>query len=134
VPLPKARHTTRQPNAVVFDVRPVLYQLTGTDLTQIHGIGPYLALRLVAKCGTDLTRWRSAKHFTSWLTLSPGSKISGGKVLSAHTRKTNNRLTAHLRLAAVTVGRTNTALGAFYRRLAARRILISHPKTHRVIK
>lgn len=90
------------------------------DLTQIHGIGPYLALRLISECGTDLSRWRSAKHFTSWLTLSPGSKISGGKVLSAHTRKTGNRLTAHLRLAAVTVGRTNTALGAFYRRLAAR--------------
>jgi len=41
-------------------------------------------------------------------------------VLSSHTRKTNNRIAAHLRLAAVTVGRTSTALGAFYRRLAAR--------------
>lgn len=118
--LPKARHRTRQPNALNFDVRSVLYQMVGVDLTQIHGIGPYLALRLVSECGTDLTRWPSAKHFTSWLTLSPGSKISGGKVLSAHTRKTTNRLTAHLRLAAVTVGRTDTALGAFYRRLAAR--------------
>jgi len=94
--------------------------LTGTDLTQIHGIGPNLALRLIAECGTDLSRWHSAKHFTSWLTLSPGSKISGGKVLSAHSRKTSNRVTAHLRLAAVSVGRTSTALGAFYRRLAAR--------------
>ena len=119
-PLPKARHRTVQPNAVNFDVRPVLYQLTGVDLTQIHGIGPYLALRLIAECGTDLSRWRSAKHFTSWLTLSPGCKISGGKVLSAHTRKTTNRVAAHLRLAAVTVGRTDTALGAFYRRLSAR--------------
>jgi len=119
-PLPKARHRTVQPNAVSFDVRPVLYQLAGVDLTQIHGIGPYLALRLIAECGTDLSRWRSAKHFTSWLTLSPGCKISGGKVLSAHTRKTTNRVAAHLRLAAVTVGRTNTALGAFYRRLSAR--------------
>jgi transposase len=119
-PLPKPRYTTRQPNALNFDVRSALYQLAGVDLTQIHGIGPYLALRLVSECGTDLSRWRTAKHFTSWLTLSPGSKISGGKVLSAHTRKTSNRLTAHLRLAAVTVGRTNTALGAFYRRLAAR--------------
>lgn len=63
---------------------------------------------------------RTARHFTSWLTLSPGCKISGSKVLSAHTRKTSNRVTAALRLAAVTVGRTNTALGAFYRRLAAR--------------
>jgi transposase len=119
-PLPKARHRTKQPNDVNFDVRSAMYQLAGTDLTTIHGIGPFLALRLVAECGTDLTRWRTAKHFTSWLTLSPGCKISGGKVLSAHTRKTSNRVTVALRLAAVTVGRTNTALGAFYRRLAAR--------------
>ena len=118
--LPMPRHKTVQPNAVAFDSRPLLYQLTGVDLTQIHGVGPYLALRLVAECGTDLSKWPTAKHFTSWLTLAPGCKISGGKVLSAHTRKTNNRVTAHLRLAAVTVGRTNTALGAFYRRLAAR--------------
>ena len=119
-PLPQPKHKTKQPNAVNFDTRPLLYQLTGVDLTQIHGIGPYLALRLIGECGTDLSRWPTAKHFTSWLTLSPGCKISGGKVLSAHTRKTTNRITAHLRLAAVTVGRTNTALGAFYRRLAAR--------------
>ncbi len=119
-PLPDPRHKTKQPNAVSFDTRPLLYQLTGVNLTQIHGIGPYLALRLIGECGTDLSRWPTAKHFTSWLTLSPGCKISGGKVLSAHTRKTTNRVTAHLRLAAVTVGRTSTALGAFYRRLAAR--------------
>jgi transposase len=119
-PIPKARHRTPAGNAMSFDVRPILYQLAGVDLTQIHGLGPYLALRLIGECGTDMSRWKTAKHFTSWLTLSPGSKISGGKVLSAHTRKTTNRVAAHLRLAAVTVGRTNTALGAFYRRLAAR--------------
>ncbi|HTD89114.1 MAG TPA: IS110 family transposase [Burkholderiales bacterium] len=119
-PLPEPRHKTKQPNAMNFDTRPLLYQLTGVDLTQIHGIGPFLALRLIGECGTDLSRWPTAKHFTSWLTLSPGCKISGGKVLSAHTRKTKNRIAAHLRLAAVTVGRTSTALGAFYRRLAAR--------------
>lgn len=119
-PLPEPRHRTKQPNEVNFDTRPLLYQLTGVDLTQIHGIGPYLALRLIGECGTDLSRWPTAKHFTSWLTLAPGCKISGGKVLSAHTRKSTNRVSAHLRLAAVSVGRTNTALGAFYRRLAAR--------------
>lgn len=119
-PLPKPRHRTRQPNALNFNVRALLYQLVGVDLTQIHGIGPYLALRLVAECGTDLSRWRTAHHFTSWLTLAPGCRISGGKVLSAHTRKTKNRVTALLRLAAVTIGKTSTALGAFYRRLSAR--------------
>lgn len=119
-PLPKAKHRSKLPSDPNFDVRSAMYQLAGTDLTQIHGIGPFLALRLISECGTDLSRWRTAKHFTSWLALSPGCKISGGKVLSSHTRKTSNRLTVVLRLAAVTVGRSNTALGAFYRRLAAR--------------
>lgn len=119
-PLPKAKHRSKLPSDPGFDVRRAQYQLTGTDLTQIHGIGPFLALRLVGECGTDLSRWPTAKHFASWLTLSPGCKISGGKVLSAHTRKTSNRVTVTLRLAAVTVGRSHTALGAFYRRLAAR--------------
>ena len=119
-PLPKIRSKTRQPNAINFDVRASLYQLIGADLTQIHGIGPYLALRLVSECGVDLSRWPTAKHFTSWLKLAPGNKKSGGKVLSAYTGKIKNRVTAHLRRAAVSIGRTNTALGAFYRRLAAR--------------
>jgi transposase len=120
-PLPKAKHrTNKQPSDPNFDVRSAMYQLAGTDLTQIHGIGPFLALRLIGECGTDMSRWPTAKHFTSWLTLAPGCKISGGKVLSSHTRKTSSRITVALRLAAVTVGRSNTALGAFYRRLAGR--------------
>jgi hypothetical protein len=119
-PLPKARSRTQQPNALSFDARTLMCQLAGVDLTQIHGIGSYLAVRLVAECGTDLSRWPTPKHFTSWLTLSPGCKVSGGKVLSSHTRKTTNRVAVLLRLAAVTVGKTSTALGAFYRRLAAR--------------
>ncbi len=59
-----------------------LYGVVGVDLTQIHGLGPSLALKLVAECGTDLKAWPSAKHFTSWLCLAPGNKISGGKILS----------------------------------------------------
>jgi Transposase IS116/IS110/IS902 family len=64
--------------------------------------------------------WPNAKHFTSWLCLAPANKISGGKVLSTRTRRSGSRAAALLRLAAVTVGRTQTALGAFYRRLSAR--------------
>ena len=65
-----------------------------------------------------MSRWPTVKHFTSWLALSPGSKISGGKVLSSRTRRTKNRAAALLRLAATTIGRSQTGLGAFYRRLA----------------
>jgi transposase len=107
-------------NDFSFDVRSALYQLLGLDPTQIHGLGPYLALKLVAECGTDMSRWPSAKHFTSWLCLAPGNKISGGKVLSSKTRRSSSRAAAALRLAATAVGKTETALGAFYRRLSSR--------------
>jgi transposase len=118
--LPKARTKGKQVNAPSFDVRAALYGVLGTDLTQIHGLGPALALKLVAECGTDLRAWKSAKHFTSWLCLAPGNKISGGKLLSSRTRRSSSRAAALLRLAATTIGRSDTALGAFYRRLSSR--------------
>lgn len=121
VALPQARRKSRSKREPAFEVRDALYTLVGgVDLTQVHGLGPYSALRIVAECGTDMSRWRTAKHFTSWLTLAPGNKISGGKVLSSQTRRSANRATALLRMAAVGVSRTATALGAFFRRLAAR--------------
>lgn len=67
-----------------------------------------------------MRKWPTSKHFTSWLTLAPGNKISGGRVLSSKTRRSSNRAAALLRIAAVNIGRTPTAIGAFYRRLAAR--------------
>jgi transposase len=118
--LPKARTKRNQVNAPSFDVRAALYGVLGTDLTQIHGLGPSLALKLVAECGTDLRAWKTAKHFTSWLCLAPGNKISGGKLLSSRTRRSSSRAAALLRLAATTIGRSDTALGAFYRRLSSR--------------
>jgi transposase len=101
-------------------VRAALFALLGKDITMIDGLGPYLSLKLIAECGDDLSSWPSAKHFTSWLGLAPSNKISGGKMLSSRTRRSGGRAAALLRLAAVTVGRTDTALGAFYRRLSAR--------------
>jgi len=119
-PLPAPRYQTQTHNALAFPAREALHRILGVDLTQIHGLGPYLALKLVGECGTSLAAWPSAKHFTSCLCLAPSNKISGGKVLSAKTRRSNNRAAALLRLAAVAVGRTETALGAFYRRLSGR--------------
>lgn len=118
--LPPRRRRRPQKNEPHFEIQSVLHALLGVDLTQIHGLGPYSALRIIAECGTDMTRWPTSKHFTSWLTLAPGSKISGGRVLSARSRRSTNRAAVLLRIAAVSVGRTSTALGAFFRRLAAR--------------
>jgi transposase len=118
-PLPAVRHTAGK-NEPKFDVRGSLYKLLGADLSQIHGLGPYTVLQLIGECGDDMRKWPTSKHFTSWLTLAPGNKISGGRILSSKTRRSSNRAAALLRIAAVNVGRTQTALGAFYRRLAAR--------------
>jgi transposase len=120
VPPPRRRRRADQANALAFDARAALFQFLGKDITRIDGLGPYLSLKLIAECGDDLSSWPSAKHFTSWLGLAPSNKISGGKVLSSRTRRSGGRAAALLRLAAVTVGRTDTALGAFYRRLSAR--------------
>jgi len=67
-----------------------------------------------------MTRWPTEEHFTSWLTLAPHNKISGGRLLSSKTQPSTNRAATILRMAAMNLGRTDTALGAFYRRLAYR--------------
>ena len=121
-PLPASRTRRKTPknNDLPFDVRTPLFHLTGgVDLTQIDGIGPHTALKLIAEIGTNMTRWPTEKHFTSWLTLAPNNKITGGRVISSRTQASANRAAATLRMAAMTLGRTQTALGAFYRRLAA---------------
>ena len=92
--------------------------LLGKDITRVDGFGPYLALKLVAECGDDLGL---AECKALHLMAGPGAdnKISGCRVLPSRTRRTGSRAAALLRLAAVTVGRTDTALGAFYRRFSA---------------
>jgi hypothetical protein len=117
--LPSARHRTKQPNQLSFDVRPLLWKITGADLTQIHGFGPYLALKFVAECGTDMNRWPDASHFTSWLCLSRGIRSPVEKYCP-RKHGVHCRIAAALRLAATTIGRSDTALGAFYRRLSSR--------------
>ena len=106
-PLPAVRHAKGR-NEPAFDTRAALYTWLGADLTQIHGLGAYTVLQLVAECGDDMRKWPTAKHFTSWLSLAPGNKVSGGRLLSSRTRRSANRAAVLLRLAAV------------YRRLAAR--------------
>jgi transposase len=120
-PLPTARpRQAPYRNAPRFELRGPLYQLAGADLSQLDDVGPYNALRLLSEIGTDMTRWPSEKHFTAWLTLAPQNKVSGGRLLSSRTRPSANRAAAILRLAVSNLGRTQTALGAFYRRLSIR--------------
>ena len=94
--------------------------MCGVDLTQIDGIDALTAQVILTEIGWDMSPWPTAKHFASWLRLSPCNDISGGKVLRRRTKKTANRANTALRVAAQSLARSNSALGAFYRRIRAR--------------
>ena len=89
------------------------------DLTRIDGVDGFTALKVISEIGTDMTKWPSAKHFASWLGLSPNNRITGGKVISSKTKPSANRAAAALRLAANALHRSDSALGAFLRRKKA---------------
>jgi len=107
-------------NAPRFDARTALFEAGGVDLTRIPGIEASSALKIISEIGTDLRRFPSVKHFTSWLGLCPGTKISGGKALSGTTKRCANRAAQALRMAAQALRKSQSALGAYHRRLCAR--------------
>ena len=108
-----------QKNAPAFDVQGHLYRMTGVDLTLIDGVDGFTALKVISEIGTDMSRWPTAKHFASWLGLSPHNRITGGRVISSRTKANANRAAAALRLAANALHRSDSALGAFLRRKKA---------------
>lgn len=114
------KRAKRNPNSPRFDARSQLYRACGVDLTAIDGIDANTALKVMGEIGPDITRWPTAKHFCSWLCLCPGTKKSGGKTISSKTRRGGNRAAAALRLAAQSLERSCSAMGAFYRRMKAR--------------
>ena len=108
-------------NAPTIDFTAAVIRICGMDLMKVCGLNLLSVLMLIGEIGVDMSRWRSARAFCSWLGLCPGTKISGGKVLSRRTRKVNNRAATILRLAAWAAGKTDTWIGRFYRRIKARR-------------
>jgi len=116
---PNKKQTNK--NSPNFNLGKELYRLAGVDLLAIPGVNTVTALQILSEIGFDMTRWKNAKQFASWLGLCPGNKISGGKILSSKTKPSNNRAAATLRMAASTLYRSPTALGAYLRRLKSRK-------------
>jgi transposase len=117
-PAPQARiaRSHRKQTSWV-DLRVQLYRVAGVDLTQIDGINVQTAQTVISEVGVDMTRWRSEKQFASWLGLCPDNRVSGGKVLKRGTRHVINRAATALRMAAWSLFRSQSALGANFRRL-----------------
>lgn len=120
--LPKVERDKRAHGNVpaTFDLRDELYRSSGVDLTSIDGVNVLTAQTVVAEVGSDMSSFATEAHFVAYLGLSPNNKISGGKVIGRDKRKTKNRAGQALRLAAGTLLRSDTYLGAQYRRLRTR--------------
>ncbi len=116
----KGKKRSRQRNAPKFDLRTQLFRMCGVDLTRIDGIDVTTALAVISETGTDMSRFATVKHFTCWLGLCPGTKITGGKVMSGKTKRCANRAAQALRLAAAALRSSQSALGAYFRRMCAR--------------
>jgi transposase len=117
---PKPRLRGRKPHDPRFDVRQALYYATGVDLTAVEGIDEVHALTLVSELGSDFSKWPTVKQFTCWLGLCPNWHKTGGKVKSSATRRGKNRAAHALRLAAWSLMRSKSYLGAHLRRQRSR--------------
>lgn len=103
-----------------FDLTSELVRVTGVNLTKIPSIGASTALTIISEIGLDMSRWKSAKHFASWLGLCPGNKVSGGKRLSGKSKPCANRVAIALRMAANSLYKSECAFGAYLRRMKMR--------------
>lgn len=116
----EGRKRGRTRNAPRFDLRTQLFKMCGVDLTRIDGIDVTTALAVISETGADMSRFKTVGHFTSWLGLCPGTKITGGKIMSSKTKRVANRAAQALRLAAAALRSSQSALGAYFRRMCSR--------------
>ncbi len=107
-------------NEPYFDLAEALYRMTGVDLTAVDGLGAATVQDILTEIGTDMSKWPTVKHFASWLRLAPNNKVTGGKVKQRSTLPTHNRANKALRLAAQSLARSDSSLGAYYRRIRAK--------------
>jgi transposase len=120
-PPPAPRQGKRWKNQAYFDLAPALYRMTGgVDLIAIDGLDALTVQKVLSETGTDMSQWPTVKHFASWLHLCPNNKITGGKVKHRGVQPTKNRASTALRVAAASLKHSDSALGAYYRRIRAR--------------
>jgi transposase len=111
----KPRKTRRNEPSV--DLGPELKRICGVDLTSIDGIDVITAQTIISEIGTDMSGFKTENHFASWLGLTPGKDVSGGKIIGSGKRKVQNRVAMSLRMAATTLLNSKTYLGSRYRHL-----------------
>jgi transposase len=111
---------SRRKNQPGFELGGELQRVFGVDLTRIDGIDVMTGQVILSEIGPDLSGFPNEDHFASWLELVPRRNITGGKVINQKSRESKNRVANALRMAAEALSRSDSYLGARYRRLRGR--------------
>jgi len=102
-------------------MRQALYRISGVDLTGIDAIGVETVQAVLSEYGPDLSRFPTEKQFVQHVTLAPHRPTSGGKPVKKKKRgSASTRIAGALRMAALALRHSETALGAYYRQIARR--------------
>ena len=117
----KSKKKAGRNNLPKFDLQAELNRVNGVDLTTIEGIDVMTAQTILSEIGVDMSRWQDEQHFVSWAGLTPRQDVSGGKVIRSRTKQVSNRVGNALRIAANSLYRSESYLGARFRKLRARR-------------
>jgi len=124
VSLPAAKDSVKKCKVMLpakaLALRDEAYRILGVDLTSVPGISVLRVQTILAELGGDVSKFRCAGAFSSWMGLCPDNDITGGKVVWSGTRKVKNRVALTLRMAAQSLQNSASALGAFYRRMRTR--------------
>jgi transposase len=104
-------------------MRQALYRMSGVDLTGIDAIGVETVQLVLSEYGADLSRFPTEDQFVSHTTLAPHKPMSGGKPVKKQKKRgsASSRVAAGLRMAALSLRHSETALGAYYRHIACRK-------------
>lgn len=118
--VPKTRKRSSTKSKVPFNLTAYMHEILEVDTTQVDGLGDLSVLTIMSEVGTDMTKWKTQHHFTSWLGLAPNTKISGGKIISSKIKKKKHHAGQAFRMATISLSNSQSPLGDYYRKIKAR--------------
>jgi len=107
-------------NQFSFNAEILLSTMVGVNVCEVNGLSEVSVVELISEIGTDMTKWKSHKHFAAWLNVAPNTKITGGKVISSKMQKKKNSAGQTLRMSASSLSSSKSPLGNYYRKMKAR--------------
>jgi len=117
--IPQISRKVSTKNKIPYNLTSILNEILGVDITRVTGLSELSVLTIMSEVGTDMSKWKTQHHFTSWINVVPNTKMSGGKIISSRVKKKKNNVGQVFRIAANSLYKSQTPLGDYYRRIKA---------------